>query len=40
MGQICSIRGENVLGEQYYEFYPDAEALDALILDLFYAPKN
>ena len=39
MGEFCSIRGENVLGEAYYEFYPDQDALDALILELFYAPK-
>jgi len=31
--------GENVLGEKYFEFYVDEEALDALILRLFYAPK-
>lgn len=31
--------GENVLGEKYFEFYTDEEALDALILRLFYAPK-
>lgn len=40
MGSTRSIRGENVLGEQFYEFYPDEQALDALILELFYAPKN
>ncbi len=38
--QIVSPAGENVLGETYYEFYPDEEQLDALILDLFYAPKS
>lgn len=32
--------GENVLGEQFYEFYADEEKLDDLILQLFYAPKN
>lgn len=32
-------QGENVLGEEYYEFYLDEEALDELILSLFYAPK-
>ena len=40
MGGTLSIRGENVLGEQFYEFYPDEQALDALILELFYAPKK
>lgn len=38
--QIVSVEGENVLGEEYYEFYADEEKLDALILELFYAPKN
>jgi len=37
--EIISLEGENVLGEEYYEFYPDEEKLDALILRLFYAPK-
>ncbi len=37
---VLSIEGENVLGETYYEFYPDEEALETLILDLFYAPKK
>lgn len=31
--------GENVQGEEYYEFYADEEKLDQLILELFYAPK-
>ena len=34
------MEGENKLGEEYYEFYADEEKLDALILQLFYAPKN
>ena len=37
--QMRSLEGENVLGESYYEFYPQEEALEALILNLFYAPK-
>lgn len=37
--EIVSPVGENVLSEEYYEFYADEEALDALILRLFYAPK-
>lgn len=36
VGQILTIDGENVLGENLYEFYADEEALDALILRLFY----
>lgn len=38
-GKFVTPQGENVLGRTYYEFYPDKEALDALILELFYAPK-
>ena len=34
-----SLAGENVLGEEFYEFYPDQEKLESLILELFYAPK-
>lgn len=37
--EIVSVPGENILGDTYYEFYADEEALDALILRLFYAPK-
>lgn len=37
--EIVSPEGENVMGEEYYEFYADEEALDELILRLFYAPK-
>lgn len=40
MEQILSLEGENVRGEEFYEFYPDEEALDKLILQLFYAPKQ
>lgn len=37
---VISLDGENVLGEQHYEFYVDEEALDALALELFFAPKK
>ena len=37
--QIVTPEGENVLGNEYYEFHVDAEALDALILELFYRAK-
>lgn len=37
--ESCTPEGENVLGSEYYEFYTDSEALDELILQLFYAPK-
>lgn len=39
LGQIFTPEGQNVMGEKYYEFYADEQKLDALILDLFYAPK-
>ncbi len=37
--EIVSPKGENHLGNEYYEFYVDEAALDELILRLFYAPK-
>lgn len=37
--EVITPEGENVLGEKYFEFYVDEEALDALILRLFYAAK-
>ena len=40
LGQITSLPGENILGEEYFEFYVDEEKLDAYILELFYAPKG
>lgn len=38
LGDVISLPGENVLGEEYYEFYVDEEKADALILELFYDP--
>lgn len=40
MGEIYSVPGENRMGKEYMEFYADEEALDELILELFYAPKK
>ena len=40
IADAISLTGENRLGETYYEFYPDEAALEALILELFYAPKQ
>ncbi len=37
--EIVSPEGNNVLGEDYYEFYADEEKLDELVLRLFYMPK-
>ena len=39
MDQIISLEGENVLGEEYYEFYVDKGKMEKLILEWFYAPK-
>lgn len=38
--EIVSPDGENVLGEEFYEFHIDEEKLDELILRLFYVEKN
>ena len=40
VNEVVTPEGENVLGEEYYEFYADEEKLDELILRLFYAPKE
>lgn len=40
LGEMISPEGENVMGEQYYEFHADEEQLKSLIVDLFYAPKK
>lgn len=39
---FIKIAGETVMGEEYEEFYPDEDALLALILDIFYkeAPES
>ena len=37
--EIVTPEGENVMGEEYFEFYADPQKLDELILRLFYAPK-
>lgn len=37
--EIVTPEGEKILGEKYYELYLDEEALDDLILRLFYAEK-
>lgn len=39
VGKDFTPEGENVLGEEHYEFYADEEKLGELILKLFYAPK-
>lgn len=37
---VQSLPGENRKGEEHMEFYPQEDALEQLVLDLFYAPKN
>jgi len=37
--RVETLPGESRKGEKHMEFYPDAEALQELVLDLFYAPK-
>jgi anionic cell wall polymer biosynthesis LytR-Cps2A-Psr (LCP) family protein len=39
MAEVFSLEGENVLGDEFYEFYADQEKLETLILERFYAPK-
>lgn len=39
IAEILSLEGETVLGQEFYEFYPDAEQLEELTLRLFYVPK-
>lgn len=36
---IESLVGESVLGKEYMEFYPDEEALEKMIIELFYIPR-
>lgn len=39
IAEVVTPEGENVIGEEHYEFYADEEKLDELIVRLFYAPK-
>lgn len=38
--EVVTPEGDNLIGEEYYEFYVDEEKLDELIVRLFYAPKS
>ncbi len=40
LGRILSPEGENVMGEEFYEFHLDEEALKKLSLELFFEPKS
>ena len=39
MAELITPEGENVMGEQYFEFYVDEAKLDELVLRLFYIEK-
>lgn len=38
--EFASIKGQNVMGEKYVEFYPDMNALYDLVVNTFYSPIN
>lgn len=40
LGEIHSLAGENILSGKHYEYYLDQEALDDLVLSLFYDKKR
>ena len=40
LGTITIPEGKNTKGEKYMEFYLDEEALDKMVIDLFYAEKR
>lgn len=40
LGEVVSPAGENVMGEEYFEFYVNEDNLQELVLRLFYAPKE
>ena len=37
--EVVSPDGDNIIGDEHYEFYVDEEKLDELVVRLFYAPK-
>lgn len=39
-GEIETIPGESKVGEEFMEFYPDQDALQAEVVDLFYTPAE
>ena len=40
LGQVITIDGENVKGEEFMEYHVDEEDLDRVIFQYFYAPKK
>ncbi len=39
LNEVITLKGENVLGDTYMEFHADKEALDDLMIQLFYSEK-
>ncbi len=37
---VYTLKGETVMGDKFEEFYPDEEALEDLIIELYYEPVN
>lgn len=37
---IRDIKGETVMGETYFEFYPDEDSVKKTVVELFYVPEN
>ena len=40
LNDVITLKGENVLNDSYMEFHLDKEALDQLMLELFYSEKS
>ena len=40
LDEVVSPKGENVMGEKYFEFYVDEEDLQQIVLRMFYEPKQ
>ena len=38
--EVVTLKGENVRGKEFMEFYLDEADMEELVLNLFYAPKN
>lgn len=36
VSETCTIDGEAKVGQEYMEFYPDEDALQALVMSVFY----
>lgn len=39
-GDLITIEGEAKMGAEFVEFYPDSDAVEKLVIDLFYQPKS